>query len=172
MARNIQPSDFLDIFKSTSSVVDDVTRRNANILVTAPTANTSYVLEDRIVQITTLSPAWVNLSVFSQTLAVFGGPIQITSRIRISGITADTILNLSYGIDGAEVTGNQYGLVKVDSLDFCPILEYTHIVTGVPSSTHTFSILANVKSRSGSGSGLSATLTMGIAERMMITEVK
>lgn len=172
MARNIQRVDFLDIFKNTSTVVDDVTRRNPNILVTNPTLNTTNQLENRIVQINTLAPAWVNLSIFSQTMAVFGGPVEMRSRIKISSITSNTYLNLSFGIDGAEVTGNRYGLVRVDSLNFNPIFEFSHVVTGVAASTHTFSLMASVESKSGSGSGFSATLTQGIAERMIVAEVK
>lgn len=172
MARNIQRTDFLDIFKNTSTTVDDVTRRNPNILVTNPTTNVSDSLENRIVQINTSAPAWVNLSVFSQTMAVFGGPVEITARVRVSAIASNTILNFSFGIDGAEVSGNRYGLARVESLNFMPVLEFSHIVTGVAAATHTFSLMANVESLSGSGSGFSATLTQGIAERMIVKEVK
>lgn len=172
MGRNIYSTDFLDIFKNTASLVDDVTRRNANVLVSNPTRNTGGVIEDRTETVTTLAPAWAKLSSFDQTMAVFGGPVQLTTRVRVTSIASNTVLHLSYGIDGAEVTGTQYGVARIDSLDFSPMIEYTHIVTGIPSSTHTFSIFANVRSRSGSGSGFSATITMGSVERMSIVEVK
>lgn len=172
MGRSIYSTDFLDLFKNTNSIVDDVTRRNPNVMVAAPTINSSGVLADRTEIVTTLSPAWVPLSPFNQTLAVFGGPVQITGRARVTAITADTILNLSFGVDGAEVTGNQYGLARIDSLSFVQVVEFTHVVTGIPSSTHSFTIFASVKSRSGSGSGLSATITMGTTERLILTEVK
>lgn len=172
MARNIQTYSFLDMFSDATATVDDVTRVNPNVLISTPTINTYGSLEDRVVQVNTLSPAWVNLSIFSQIMPVFGGPIEIRSRVRISNITANTILNLSFGIDGAEVTGNRYGLVKVDSLDFVPFFEFSHIVTSVPAATHTFTLMGNIEPRTGTGSGLSATLTQGIAERMIITEVR
>jgi hypothetical protein len=172
MGRNIYSTDFLDLFKNTNSVVSDVSRRNANVLISNPTRNLSDVVADRTETVTTISPAWVLLNSFTQTMAVFGGPVQMTTRIRVSSITADTILRLSFGIDGAEVTGTEYGLARIDSLNFVETIGLTHIVTGIPSSTHTFSILASVKSRSGSGSGMSATITMGTSERMMLVEIK
>lgn len=172
MSRNIQRIDFRDIFKTTSVTVDDVTRKNPNLLVSAATKNNSGNLENRIVQINTLAPAWVNLSIFGQTMAVFGGPVELRARIRISAIASNTIANFSFGIDGAEVTGNRYGLVRVDSLNFQPVVEFSHMVTSVPASTHNFSLMANVESLSGSGSGFSVTLTQGIAERLMILEIK
>lgn len=172
MSRNIERVNFLDIFKNTSTVVDDVTRRNPNFLVSRPSENVSGTLEDRIVLVQTLAPAWVNLSIFGQTMPVFGGPVEIKTRVRVSNIASNTILNLSFGIDGAEVTGNRYGLARVESVDFSPTIEFSHIVTGVAASTHSFSLMANVTPLSGSGSGMSATLTQGIAERIMITELK
>lgn len=173
MTRNIQRTDFLDIFKSTNTVVDDVTRRNPNVLVSNPTRNTTTgLIENRAITITTVAPSWYEVVVLNQTMAVFGGPIEIRSRVKVTAITSNTYLNLSFGVDGAEVTGNRYGLARIDSLDFNPVLEYSHIVTGIPAGTHKFSIVASVESRSGSGSGFSATLTQGIAERIIVKEVK
>lgn len=172
MTRNISSTDFLDLFQDTTLAVDDVTRRNANVLVTEPTKDIYGAPSDRIIQINTSAPAWVNLAFFSQTLAVFGGPLLISTRARISAITNDTIFNMSFGIDGVEVTGNEYGLITIDSLNFAPVVEFSHVVTGVPSSTHTISLFANVRPKPGASGIKSATLTMGIVERMTIIEVK
>lgn len=172
MARNIQRTDFLDIFKSTSVIVDDVTRRNPNVLVSNPTLNTSSQLENRVIVFNTLAPAWQEAALLNQTMAVFGGPVEIRARIKVSAITTNTFFNLSFGVDGAEVAGNRYGLARIDSLNFNPMIEYSHIVTGIPAGTHKFSIFGSVESRSGSGSGFSATITQGIAERIIIKEVK